>query len=550
KLKTLDGVERTLFEDDLVIADAEKPIALAGVIGGEDTKVTDTTRNILIEAAWFDTATVRRTSRRHGLHTDASHRFERGADFNATPLAARRVAQLIQQQSAPSGTGSQLDQDTAASGTGSQPVLHPPDHSTRGSGCIIASGLLDVIAHPLQIPPIELRLSQVRRILGKEIGGPEIKRILTRLGFVLRPLTDSNFEVAVPTWRLDISREIDLIEEIARVHGFNQFENHLPAFSGAVVELPTAQQENQLRHTLLALGYNEALSNTFSSREDAQRFTPQAKPVELENPLSEERAVMRTSLVPGMLDMLAHNLNRDQNSIRLFEMGNVFRAEGDQVVQSAAACLAFTGPQAGQSSALKAAKNSDSDANLWPIGAFFQLKGDVEALLATYSGTAVYEKKSPEFLASGNAAQISLNHTVIGSIGELSPAAYGTRKFKQPIYLAELYLDRLYPQPLRQARYTPLSRYPAVERDFSFLIPEQLQWNQLHNAILSLAIAELKSFEIIDVFPLKSTQNGNYSALFRGILQSNTRTLTDQEIAHITTQIITTLTTMGATLRT
>jgi phenylalanyl-tRNA synthetase beta chain len=520
KIKTLDGIERTLHEDDLVIADAEKPVAIAGVIGGEDTKVTESTRNILIESAWFDTATVRRTSKRHLIHTDASHRFERGADYNATLLACRRVAELILAQ---------------------------------GGGEIV-SPLLDNIAREIVIAPVELRLAQVRRILGKEICADEIRRILTRLGFGLRPLDDERFEVSLPTWRLDVSREIDLMEEIARVHGFNQFQNTLPAFSGGVIELPNAEKESKLRQSLLALGYNEALSNTFISREDAERFTPNQKPVELENPLSEERAVMRTSLLPGMLDMLEYNLNRDQNEVHLFEMGNTFRAEGERVAQSPALCLAFTTP------------NNPTD---WPQGSFYRLKGAVQELLRrfdgkvafgpnmgngqdarTSTGTALLEGASGALLHPGRSAMVALDGDLVGLFGEVTATAYGRRKFRQPLYVAEIFVDRLNEHALRQPRYTPLSRYPAVERDFSVLLPEGVRWEQVHSAVKALNLPEMRSFDILEVFRSKAVGEGTYSALLRVVLQSPERTLREEEVAAASDRIIIALNALGGSLRT
>src|SRR5579863_5617525 len=280
-LKTLDGVERKLTTDDLVVCDAKKPVGLAGTMGGYDTMITDKTRNIVIESAWWDPATVRQMSRRHGLHTDASHRFERGADFESTVLSCDLVAKMI------------LD---------------------SGGGELVGD-VVDVVSRKMDQAPVLLRVSEVRRILGGNLEAGEIFRLLKRLGFTLIPegQGDAQFWVNIPSWRLDVEREIDVIEEIARLHGYNKFENTLPAYSGAVVELPHVAMDAALRKRALALGYNEAISLTFISHADAERFSVAGgtKVLELENPLSEEASVMRTSLVPGMLDMLAWNLNRD-----------------------------------------------------------------------------------------------------------------------------------------------------------------------------------------------------------------------------------------------
>src|SRR5271170_4322878 len=294
-LKTLDGVERKLTPEDLVVCDAKKPVGLAGVMGGYDTMITEKTRNIVIESAWWDPGIVRKMSRRHGLHTDASHRFERGADFESTVLSCDLVAALILE----SGGGESV------------------------------GDVIDVMSRKMDQAPVVLRLSEVHRILGGNLSTGEIFRILKNLGFTLIPegQDTAEFRVQIPSWRLDVEREIDLIEEIARLHGYDKFENTLPAYSGAVVELPHAAIDATLRARALALGYNEAVSLMFISHADAERFASAssgAKVLELENPLREEASVMRTSMAPGMLDMLAWNLNRDAENVRLFEMGRVY----------------------------------------------------------------------------------------------------------------------------------------------------------------------------------------------------------------------------------
>ncbi len=238
KLKTLDGVDRKLTPEDLVVADAVKPVGLAGVMGGFDTMITEKTKNVLIESAWWDPVTVRRMSKRHGIHTDASHRFERGADFESTVPSTNRVAELI-----------------LASGGGT-----------------LVGDVIDVIARPLDLAPVELNPREVRRILGEELSTLEISRILEHLGFTMLPGGEGSFLVHIPSWRLDIEREIDIIEELARLHGYDKFPNTLPPFSGEVREQPDAAKEARLRSSLLALGYNEAISLTFISRDEAKRF--------------------------------------------------------------------------------------------------------------------------------------------------------------------------------------------------------------------------------------------------------------------------------------
>ena len=238
-LKTLDGVDRKLSSEDLIIADARRPVSLAGVMGGFDTMITDKTRNILIESAWWDPGIIRKMSRRHRLHTDASHRFERGADFESTVLSCDRVAELI----------------------------------LESGGGELGGGLTDVIARQVDLAPVALHLSEVHRILGEKLETNEIFRILKQLGFEMMPERggDPDFTVHIPSWRLDVEREIDLVEEIARLHGYDKFANTLPAYAGAVVEPPDAEKDRKLRASLLALGYNEAVSLTFISRPRCRR---------------------------------------------------------------------------------------------------------------------------------------------------------------------------------------------------------------------------------------------------------------------------------------
>src|SRR6202790_2191775 len=307
-LKTLDGMERKLSNEDLVVADAKKPVGLAGVMGGFDTMITEKTKNILIESAWWDPVTVRRMSKRHGIHTDASHRFERGADFESTVPSTDRVAQLILQ----SGGGTLV-------------------------GCVI-----DVIARKMDLAPVEVDLREVQRVLGEKISALEINRILNRLGFTVLAGGEETYLVHTPSWRLDVEREIDVIEELARLHGYDKFTHTLPGYSGEVRDLPDAQKDSRLRSSLLALGSNESISLTFISKEDARRFSSAAE-LDLANPLSEEASVMRTSLVPSMLNMLAYNLNRGSDNVRLFEAGNVFEASGTKALEAKRISIGATG---------------------------------------------------------------------------------------------------------------------------------------------------------------------------------------------------------------
>jgi phenylalanyl-tRNA synthetase beta chain len=520
KIKLLDGTERVLESDDLVVADEKKAVGLAGVMGGWETMITAETKNILVEAAWFDPATIRRSSRRHGLHTDASHRFERGADFDAVPAANALVTKLI------------LDL----------------------CGGNIEGELVDVVvpeaaAKTAQRAAISLSVAEVQRHLGttvdsKGIGAAGIdsaivEQYLTALGCGLEAAGDGTYSVMLPSWRLDIEREIDLIEEVARVYGYNRFANTLPAFAGAVVELPWEQKEVAVRRTLLALGFNEAVSSTFCAATDAELFSSAAVP--MGNPLSEEAGMLRPSLLPGMLAMLEHNLNRGIGDVRLYESGTVFSGSTARVVERPSLALGATGAAA--ATALTTAENA----------LFYEMKGAVELLAEKFAhATLTFSGKTPAWLEPGRGAQVSVDGVAVGWFGELSAKESQRRKFKQSVYIGELDLEKLYALPLRQPVSREVSRYPAVERDFSFLFADSVGWQQIADAINKLAIAEMAAPQPIEIFrdaKGNAVAAGQYSLLVRVVFQSAERTLRDEEITAWSERIVAALTALGGTLR-
>jgi len=527
-LKTLDGVERKLSAEDLIIADAVKPVGLAGIMGGLDSAISGSTKNVLIESAWFDPGTVRKSARYHGMHTDASHIFERGADWGAAPLACDRVAELILQTA-----GGELE-----------------------------GNLVDTIARHVVRHSIYLRCHEIRRILGQDIAESVVVRILRRLGFVpssvdrellkkIQPLNvaagatapsvdeQTAWRVELPTWRLDIEREIDLIEEIARVYGYNKFANSLPSFSSGVIELPHAGKEAKIRSELLALGYNEALSPTFIAPTDAQAFSSEIA-VPLANPLSEEQSIMRTSLLPGMLGMLVWNLNRGTTDVRLFEMGNIFSAYAEEQTQERKIiCLGATGN----------AEGATVHGPARPFS-FFHLKGDVETVLRAFEIRSLYfDAHTSGYLHPGRSARAVVEGQTIAQFGRLHPDVAAARKLKQEIYVAEIHLDRLFQLPLRVPRYGPLSRFPAVDRDFSFLFDDSVIFEKIQSSVLSLNIAELRTFQPAEIFRGGSVPAGKYSVLLRARFQSEERTLRDDEVAQWSAQIIKALESLGGTIR-
>jgi phenylalanyl-tRNA synthetase beta chain len=501
-LVTLDGVERKLAPEDLIIADAVKPVALAGVMGGEATMITYATKNVLIESAWFDPASIRRTARRLGMHTDASHRYERGADPGITQVACARVALLIQQSA-----GGKISEE------------------------------ISTVGRSVAQPQIVLAASEVKRILGVEIPEEEIARILRRLGFAVQG-GGEEFVVTVPTWRLDVEREIDLIEEVARIYSYLKIPGTLPSFAGGVVELPNARTNAALRGRLLSLGYNESLSSTFIPQEDA-RFFASAEPVRIANPLSEEASYMRTTLVPGLLMQAAYNLNRGNTDVRLFEAGHVYSMRGEQVDEhNSLAVLCSGGAQPasvhGKSGALT----------------FFHLKGDIEQLLAAFDAADVaFDRAVPAWMHPGRAARALVAGKTVAIFGQIHPEVAAARKLKQDVFVAEIFVEELYALKLRQPAYTPVSKYPAVERDFSFVLPDGVEFESIREKLAGLAIAELTEVIPAEVFRGGSLAAGTYSFLLRVRFQSAERTLRDDEVASWSQQIVKAVEALGGTLR-
>jgi len=518
KLKTLDGVERKLTSEDLVVADARKPVGLAGVMGGFDTMITDKTRNILIESAWWDPGIVRKMSRRHGIHTDASHRFERGADFESTVLSCDLVAALI----------------------------------VESGGGELAGGTIDVVSRHFDQAPVVLRLAEVQRILGGNLSTREIFRILKKLGFALIPegQDDAQFRVQIPSWRLDVEREIDVIEEIARLHGYDKFANTLPSYSGAVTDLPHAAVDAAFRMRALALGYNEAVSLTFISHADAERFSS-ASVLELENPLSEEASVMRTSMAPGLLDMLAWNLNRDADNVRLFEMGRIYEMRGGgQRAEPARACLGATLAAVQRSLPVGGALDVSKGEHAAAAEAFRGFKGDVENLLSAFAcRTLTFDRETEEYFHPGRSARALMDGAVVAQFGQIAEDVKLTRKLRQDVFLAEVDLERLRERGLRQVRFAGLGKYPTVERDFSFIFADDIEFEAMRRVVTGLGIAELREFKPVEIFRGGSIAAGKYSILLRAHLQSDEATLRDDQIAQWSGNIVAALQVLGGVQR-
>ncbi len=352
--------------------------------------------------------------------------------------------------------------------------------------------------------------------------------------------------MALPSWRLDLEREIDLIEEVARVYGYNRFANTLPAFSGAVVQLPWADKESAVRRTLLALGFHEAISSTFTSATDAVTFSTQTAPaVPIGNPLNEEAGMLRSSLVPGMLTMVAGNLNRGVDDVRLFEIGTVFSGTTEKVEERPSLAIGITG-------ALPVSGPHQTSRNL----DFYDLKGAIEELMAKFASKSLYfdclpveSGLMPEWLHPGRSARVVLDGGTIGYFGQLHPAEAARRKLKQQVLVGEFSLERLYRQSLQQPVSKELSRFQQVRRDFSLIFPEKVQWAQIEETLQSLRISEMISFAPREIFRDKRLAAGEYSLLLGTNFQSSEATLREEQVQSFSERILSAMEGLGGRLR-
>ena len=371
---------------------------------------------------------------------------------------------------------------------------------------------------------------------------------------------NGDFRVQVPTWRLDVEREIDILEELARIYGYNKFPNTLPAFSGAVVELPNEPKNAKVRQTMLALGYDEAISITFISEQDAKTFgksivttiagtifpdepgsgeAPSCEPLAVANPLSDESAYMRTSLLPGLINMVSYNLNRGTTNVRLFEVGEVFEKMGDGHDERRHLGFAAAGDAVAKSVHCAAQPYT-----------FFHMKGDLEELLRAFEHQSLhFDAMVPAYFHPGRAARAVLDGETVAYFGQLHPEQAAARKLRQEIYIAEVMLHRLYQHALREPHYQRLSKFPAVERDFSFVFEDAVTFERIQSAVMELGLAELQSFIPAEIYRGEKVGAGKYSVLLHAEFQSEERTLRDDEVAQWSAQIIARLEALGGVLR-
>jgi phenylalanyl-tRNA synthetase beta chain len=522
KIRTLDGVERALTSEMCVIADASRAVAIAGVMGGAETEIRVASRNILLESARFDPISIRRTSKSLGLRTEASMRFERGADPEMAELASRRCAELIQQV----------------------------------AGGEVLAGAVDVYPGRADALVIELTRKEFLRVMGADVPDSEIEAILSALGFgPARSDADRGSAGTLmaawtcrrPSWRGDVTREVDLIEEVARLYGVDKFPSRLPPAKLPAARLEYAEAEDRLRERLIGLGYQEIITIPMvDEASDAVFRAENAAPARIANPLAEDASVMRSTGAVTMISALGWNLNHGQRNVRLFEFGKTYRWSDAKPVETRVLTLGATG-----------FAREKGVAETERTYVFADLKGDIDQI-GKLAGGIVWKAEAPDWLHPAHAGKTMLpadgaTADPIGHAGQLSRRVSERFKLRQDAYVAELDLAPLclgYKTARAAMRYRPLSRFPAVERDFSLVLADGTTFAAVAETIRALGIAEISSIDAVDLFRGKNVPAGKYSLLVRVTLESHQATLTEEQLTDFSSRIVAALEQkLGASLR-
>ena len=484
-LKLLDGNEAKLDPGFVLIADEHNALAVAGVMGGFDSRVTDGTRNIFLESAHFAPAAIMGRARKLGMHTDASHRFERGVDPELPRRALERATELL----------------LSIAGGNAGPVL-------------VAENLAD-LPKPVAVM---LRRARLKRVLGVDVADAEVARIFTALGMQVEPNADG-WQITAPSSRFDIEREEDLIEEVARIFGYDNIPTHSPAGALALAIEPEARiNELALREQLAARGYYEAVNLSFVAADLLASWGFTERLVPLANPLSADLAVMRPSLLPGLIEALRHNRARQQERVRLFEVARVFAA-GDPPVETPSIAIVASGNA-----------RAEQWGELSRQHDFHDLKGDLDALIA-WGGEpqrwSVHVDDLPGWLHPGRGARVARDGETVGYLGALHPQLAKVLGLGADVHVLELALEPLLARRLPQAQAVP--RFPAVRRDIAVDLPEAISWSQIEQVVRSTLDERLKELRLFDRYSGKGVEVGRKSLAMGLILQDASRTLTDDD---------------------
>lgn len=494
-LALLNGEAVTLDTETLVIADHARAVAMAGIMGGEGSAVGEGTRDVFLESAFFSPAAIAGRARAYGLHTDSSHRFERGVDPALCVRALERATRLL----------IDIAGGTPGPVTDAREAAHLPGTAT-----------------------VVLRPARVAALLGTAVPEAEMREILERLGMQVNVEEGDAWRVTAPSWRFDIAREVDLIEEIARVHGYDALPPARTPAPLAMPERPEARLSlRRLRRLLVDRGYQEAITYSFVSPELQQRLDPEAEALALSNPLSAELAVMRSSLWPGLVRALQHNRNRQAGRVRLFESGLAFRGRLENLAQRPRLAGIASGGRWPEQ---------------WGVPAealdFFDIKGDVEALLALTGEPERYrfEPAAHPALHPGQGARILRDGAGAGWAGALHPALARELDLDGAVYVFELDLERA--SEARLPAFREVSRYPAIRRDLAVVLPESVSAAALHDCVAASVGESLRELVLFDVYRGRGVADGCKSLAIGLILQDSSRTLTDTDVDAVVGRVV------------
>lgn len=490
KLVTIDGVCRELEPDMLVIADSEKPVAIAGIMGGIDTEVTNLTKNILLESAYFDPLSIRRTARKLGMSTDSSYRFERGVDKGMVRGASLRAASLIIKE------------------TGGEP------------GGFYEDGTLNICE-----PVLEFDCEKAGNILGAELGKEWVKHIFTRLGMTITGENGERLSVKVPTFRQDLRREWDLIEEAARIYGYDKIPETMPAISPAIQRKDSARlAAEKLSKALVASGFFEIMTYSLISDPAAKRFTGiLGDPVTLNNPLSEEQKVLVPQLVDGMLKSISWNINRRNKDLMLFEIGKIYSKaqEGEGYLEIPALCIGITG-----------LANAD-----WAHGkkgiSFYDLKGCIEEAFRLLNVSPEFFPSELNEMSLCAGVRLKGEEHCIGYAGRIKDKLLAAYDIEQEVYVAEIRLDQVFEKVVLKREYRSVPRFPFSTRDISMLCDEEISAADISRTIEKSGEELIRRIDLIDVYRGKNIPIGKRSLTYSIQYGLDTRTLKDEEIESV-----------------
>ena len=496
KFTTLDDQTHTLCAEDLMICDGQQPVAMAGVMGGLDSEVKDDTETVLLEAAYFKPTMIRRSSKRHGLHTESSHRFERGADIDMIPIALDRAASLIAEL----------------------------------SGGQILSGMIDVYPHHLKPVSIEINIQKTKDLLAIPVDRETTQSLLESICLSVKSGASSDsLQVEVPSFRPDLEREVDLIEEVARLYGYDQIPVTMPV--GTVdAKLPPLRQRTKkvLQDGMVAAGFAEAINYSFVASDSVEKIGIPANDrrsvqVGILNPLSEDQSVMRTSLVPSLLETVSRNLNFRSSDLRLFELRPVFLVSSES-----GACI--------EQLSLTAVMSGQREPEGWSQSAatvdFYDLKGVVEELLATIGiSDVIYDSEiSQPYLHPGKSCRLLSGSQQLGFLGEVHPEILTRFNIDQPVYLCELDIEVILTLSGEFSQFKPLSRFPDMLRDSALLLDESVTAAQVMEIVNRGKNKFFESAIIFDLYTGKGIPAGKKSLAIRVRYRDLEKTLTEVEV--------------------